>query len=53
VARRKALRDIRVRVEPADRLYAFLEQTKKKGGQIKFPKVMPEDKLRELLKFLG
>ncbi|WP_116126612.1 GH3 auxin-responsive promoter family protein [Lewinella sp. IMCC34183] len=53
VARQKALKDLRVRVEPADRLYAFLEQTKKKGGQIKFPKVMGEDKLRELLEFLG
>ncbi|MCP9234933.1 GH3 auxin-responsive promoter family protein [Lewinella sp. JB7] len=53
VARKKALKDIRVRVESADRLYAFLEQTKKKGGQIKFPKVMPEEKLRELLAFLG
>jgi len=53
VARNKALKDIRVRVVPADRLYAFLEQTKKKGGQIKFPKVMPEEKLRELLEFLG
>ena len=53
VARQKALKDLRVRVEPADRLYAFLEQTKKKGGQIKFPKVMPEEKLRELLDFLG
>ena len=53
VARRKALKDLRVRVESADRLYAFLEQTKKKGGQIKFPKVMPEEKMRELLDFLG
>ncbi len=52
VARRKALKDIRVRVETADRLYSFLEQTKKKGGQIKFPKVMPEEKLQELLDFL-
>ena len=52
VARRKALKDLRVRVEPADRLYAFLERTKKKGGQIKFPKVMPEEKLLELIAFL-
>ncbi len=53
VARQKALKDLRVKVVPADRLYAFLEQTKKKGGQIKFPKVMPEEKLLELLEFLG
>lgn len=52
VAREKALKDIRVRVEPAERLYAFLEQTKKKGGQIKFPKVMPEEKMKDLLAFL-
>ncbi|CAH1001512.1 hypothetical protein LEM8419_02415 [Neolewinella maritima] len=53
VARQKALKDLRVKVVPADRLYAFLEQTKKKGGQIKFPKVMPEEKLTDLLAFLG
>ena len=53
VARKKALKDLRVQVVPADRLYAFLEQTKKKGGQIKFPKVMGEEQLRELLAFLG
>lgn len=53
VARNKALKDILIRVEPADRLYAFLEQTKKKGGQIKFPKVMPEEKMLELLAFLN
>ena len=52
VARNKALKGVDVRVVPADRLYEYLEQTKKKGGQIKFPKVMGEDKLRELLEFL-
>ncbi len=53
VARQKALKGVLVRVEPADRLYAFLESTKKMGGQIKFPKVMAEEKMLELLAFLG
>ena len=37
VARKKALKDLRVKVVPADRLYAFLEQTKKKGGPDQVP----------------
>jgi hypothetical protein len=52
VARRKALKGVKVRVTPANRLYDFLEQSKKKGGQIKFPKVMTGEKLGELLAFL-
>ncbi|MGB3548680.1 MAG: GH3 auxin-responsive promoter family protein [Saprospiraceae bacterium] len=52
VARTKALKEIRVKTVPADRLYAWLETTKKKGGQIKMPKVMGEEKMRELLGFL-
>ena len=52
VARTKALKGVRAIVTDADDLYAFLEQTKKKGGQIKFPKVMPAEKLTELLEFL-
>ena len=52
VARTKALKGVKVRVAPAEQLYAFLERTKKKGGQIKFPKVMTEEQLTELLAFL-
>jgi hypothetical protein len=52
VARSKALRGIAVRVVSAERLYDWLETTKKKGGQIKMPKVMPEDKMRDLLAFI-
>ena len=52
VARTKALKGVKVKVAPADQLYAFLEQTKKKGGQIKFPKVMTEEQLQDLLAFL-
>jgi hypothetical protein len=39
-------------VVSAERLYDFLEQSKKKGGQIKFPKVMTGEKLTELITFL-
>lgn len=53
VARSKALSRVEAKIVAADQLYAFLERTKKKGGQIKFPKVMAEDKLRELLDFIS
>jgi hypothetical protein len=52
VARSKALRGVRVRVVPADRLYDWLASTKKKGGQIKMPKVMPAEKMQDLLTYL-
>ncbi len=52
VARRKALKGVKVEVVPADELYAFLERKKKKGGQIKFPKVMTGEQLEELLTWL-
>lgn len=52
VARAKALKGVKVKVVRAERLYDFLEQSKKKGGQIKFPKVMTAEKLTELMAFL-
>ena len=53
VAREKALKGIKVKVTSANRLYDFLEQKKnKKGGQIKFPKVMVAEDLQLLLEFL-
>jgi hypothetical protein len=52
VARRKALKGIKVKVVSADDLYSFLERKKKKGGQIKFPKVMTGEQLAELLNWL-
>ncbi len=52
VARQKALREVRVKATPAEELYAWLESRKQKGGQIKFPKVMKADTMRELLEFL-
>lgn len=40
VARSKALRDVRVTMVPADVFYDYNEKQKKKGGQVKFPRVM-------------
>ena len=53
VAREKALKGVKVRVTAANNLYDFLEKKKnKKGGQIKFPKVMTAEDLTALLDFL-
>ena len=52
VAREKALKGVRVRCVPPDAIYAWLEKTKKKGGQIKVPKVMKEEMMLELLAHL-
>ncbi len=52
VARSKALKGIRVKVVPVDHIYDWLETSKKKGGQIKNPKVIKEDKMLELLEHL-
>ncbi|MEL7162146.1 MAG: GH3 auxin-responsive promoter family protein, partial [Bacteroidota bacterium] len=52
VARQKALKGVNARVVPVDRIYAWLEQKKKKGGQIKVPKVMKGKMMRRLLEFL-
>ncbi len=47
VARGKALKDIRVEVVPADVFYQWSEASKKKGGQVKTPRVLVEEKFRE------
>ncbi len=53
VARKKALRGVRVMQVPDQRIYDWLEENKqKKGGQIKTPKVMTEEKMKDLLGFL-
>lgn len=52
MARGKALRYIKVKRVPKKALYDWLEANKKKGGQVKLPKIMEEDKMRELLDFL-
>ncbi len=51
VAREKALKDIRLSALPPSAIYGWLEARKKKGGQIKMPRVMPEDKMKDLLQF--
>lgn len=52
VARRKALKSIEVTTVPNALIYDWLEARKKKGGQIKMPKVMKEDMMVDLLDFI-
>ncbi|MEQ8472371.1 MAG: GH3 auxin-responsive promoter family protein [Marinoscillum sp.] len=49
VARTKALKYIQTRLISKDTYHLYLNQTKKKGGQVKTPKVMSEEKMSELL----
>ncbi len=51
-ARKKALKDISITMVHTDRIYDWLEEKKKKGGQVKLPKVMKEEDMRDLLAFL-
>ncbi len=51
VARHKALKSVRLRALPPQQFYGWLEARKKKGGQIKMPKVMPEEKMQDFLNF--
>ena len=53
VARSKALKGIELKAISKDQYYSYLEKDKKKGGQIKTPKVMKEEKMNGLLSFLG
>ena len=52
VARTKALKDIDVKVINKEIYHNYLDSEKKKGGQVKTPKVMPEEKLEKFLKFI-
>jgi hypothetical protein len=52
VARNKALKGIKVRTVPADRIYDWIEEEKKKGGQVKIPKIMKQEEMKELLEYL-
>jgi len=49
VARSKALKGIEVKMINKNKYHQYLEKTKKKGGQVKTPKVLSEDKMLELL----
>ncbi|WP_425391352.1 GH3 family domain-containing protein [Ekhidna sp.] len=51
VARSKALQGIRVRAISKDQYHGFLEANKKKGGQVKTPKVMGEERMRAFLDY--
>jgi len=49
VARSKALKGIEVKMINKNKYHQYLEKTKKKGGQVKTPKVLSEEKMLELL----
>lgn len=51
VARSKALQEVRVQALPNDTLYHWLESRKKKGGQVKMPRVMKAEDMQDLLDF--
>ncbi|HKK73528.1 MAG TPA: GH3 auxin-responsive promoter family protein [Saprospiraceae bacterium] len=51
VARSKALKDVKVNTMPTEVIYNWLETKKKKGGQIKIPKIMKAEMMQELLDF--
>jgi len=52
VARSKALKGIEVKMINKEKYHNYLEKTKKKGGQVKTPKVMSEEKMLELLSMI-
>lgn len=51
VARQKSLKDIQVTTMSSELIYDWLESKKKKGGQIKTPKIMKAKMMQELLSF--
>ncbi|RED94906.1 GH3 family domain-containing protein [Marinoscillum furvescens] len=51
VARSKALEGVKVMRITKQCYHDYLERTKKKGGQVKTPKVMPEEKMRAFLSY--
>ncbi len=53
VARSKALKKVIVRAITKEQYYDYLDGQKKKGGQVKTPKVMTEDKMRALMETLN
>lgn len=53
VARSKALKGIRVKVISKEKYHDYLGESKKKGGQIKTPKVMTAEKMKDFLEFIG
>lgn len=53
VARSKALKGLAVKVISKNEYHEYLEKEKKKGGQVKIPKVMDEEKMLKYLEFLA
>lgn len=53
VARSKALKDVKVSLISVNSFYGYNEKQKKKGGQVKFPRVMKEEDFREWEDFLS
>lgn len=51
-ARKKALGGVEVKVVPKDLFYEWAEQKKKKGGQIKTPRMMKEEQFENWEKFI-
>ena len=49
VARQKALKNVKVQALPKDEVYGWLERRKKKGGQVKMPRVMKAEDMEDLL----
>ncbi len=52
VARSKALKGVELVVIDKNTYNAYLEKTKKKGGQVKTPKVMGQEKMKALLELI-
>lgn len=53
VARHKALKDVKVTLIPAAQFFDYNEKQKKKGGQVKFPRVMKAEDFKEWEDFLA
>jgi hypothetical protein len=51
VARDKALKDVKVTVVSPDTFYQWNDKQKKKGGQVKMPRVMKEEEFKEWKEF--
>lgn len=53
VARTRALKDVEVEPVSAEYFYKWSEETKKKGGQVKIPRVMKEEQFLEWENFIN
>jgi hypothetical protein len=52
VARGKALNAVHLMAVSSQKIYDWMEEEKKKGGQVKIPKVMKEEKMKDLLSYI-